>query len=154
MWRDMLPSAETLARRAANAVLQRAYLEKAAAEISIVLSDDEFVRDLNGRYRNQDKATNVLSFPAEDQSVPGLPRLLGDVILAYDTIAREAREQETPFADHFQHLCVHGVLHLLGHDHQTNAEAAMMENLEVSILASLGIENPYGPPCSAMKSTA
>jgi probable rRNA maturation factor len=153
-WSDNLSSADALARRAANAVWHRIGRVEGNAEVSIVLGDDMLVRDLNQRYRSQDKATNVLSFPAGDDGQPGMPCLLGDVILAYDTIAREATEQQKPLADHFQHLCVHGILHLLGHDHQEDSDATTMETLEISILADLGIANPYLPSYIPMKTTA
>ncbi len=142
-WRNDLPAAEKLAQSAANAAWQRAANAEFEAEMCIVLGDDRLVRELNERYREQDKATNVLSFPAEDDSPPDMPRLLGDIVLAYDTIAREAEEQGKSISDHFQHLCVHGALHLLGHDHRNDGEAEAMESLEVSILASLGVDNPY-----------
>jgi probable rRNA maturation factor len=107
------------------------------SEISIVLADDAFIQDLNKRYRHKDKPTNVLSFPQEDD------RHLGDVIFAYETIARESKEQNKSFKDHFMHLIVHGVLHLLGFDHETDKEASEMEKLEIEILKTLGISNPY-----------
>jgi probable rRNA maturation factor len=141
-WADSLPRAEALARRAAETVWARAGGGDVEVEISIVLGDDALLRTLNGRYRGKDNATNVLSFPADDET-PGQPRMLGDVVLAFDTIARESREQDKQIKDHFQHLCVHGILHLLGHDHRSEAEAAAMEALEVAILASLGVDNPY-----------
>ena len=105
-------------------------------ELSLVLSDDAQVRVLNRDYRNKDKATNVLSFP---QSGP----LLGDIILARETIAREAREKGATFEAHLTHLILHGWLHLQGFDHQTDAEATEMEAIEIAALARLGIDNPY-----------
>ena len=101
-----------------------------------MLSDDAQVRVLNRDYRNKDKATNVLSFP---QSGP----LLGDIILARETIAREAREKGATFEAHLTHLILHGWLHLQGFDHQTDAEATEMEAIEIAALARLGIDNPY-----------
>lgn len=142
-WRNGLPAAESLAQSAAMAVWQREGDEESEAEMCIVLGDDRLVRELNGKFRGQDKATNVLSFPAEDDSPLEGARLLGDVVLAYDTVAREAREQGKSMSDHFQHLCVHGVLHLLGHDHRNDVEADAMEKLEISILESLSVKNPY-----------
>lgn len=115
-------------------------------EISIVLADDAFVQDLNKRYRHKDKPTNVLSFPQTeiedlDASQPFLS--LGDIIIAYETIVREAGEQGKPLADHFRHMLVHGCLHLLHFDHIEEDEAQAMESLEIAILGSFGVKNPY-----------
>ncbi|MSP43668.1 MAG: rRNA maturation RNase YbeY [Alphaproteobacteria bacterium] len=113
-------------------------------EISIVLADDAFVRELNRTWRNRDQPTNVLSFPAEDEDDHG-PRLLGDVVLAYETIEREALASGTPMLDHVTHLVIHGTLHLLGFDHKTEQEAGEMEALEATLLARLDIADPYAP---------
>lgn len=113
-----------------------------AYEISIVLADDAFVRELNRQYRNIDAPTNVLSFPSGDDDGYG-PCLLGDVILAYETIQLEAGAAGKPMLDHVSHLIIHGVLHLLGFDHEDEQEAAEMEALETAILARLGIADPY-----------
>lgn len=106
-------------------------------EISIVLADDAFVQNLNREYRGKDKPTNVLSFPQDEHG------LLGDVILAHETLSREAKEQDKSFEDHLMHLVVHGTLHLMGHDHENDEEAEEMEALEIKILEQLGVENPY-----------
>ena len=107
--------------------------------VTVLLTDDETVRDLNARFRRQDKPTNVLAFPA-----PANPeRLLGDVALAHGVCAREAAEQGKSLADHLRHLVAHGVLHLLGYDHMSDDEAQVMEGRERSILAGLGIADPY-----------
>ncbi len=118
------------------------------SELSIVLSSDDEVRALNLEYRGQSKATNVLSFAQFDEMRPGArreiqPGSLGDIVLAYETVAREARGAGLPFADHLGHLVVHGLLHLYGYDHVDADEAEVMENLEVRILAELGVANPY-----------
>ncbi len=113
-----------------------------AYEISIVLADDAFVRELNRTWRNIDAPTNVLSFPADDDDGQG-PCLLGDVVLAYETIAREADAAGKPMLDHVTHLIIHGTLHLLGFDHEDEQEATEMEALETAILARLGIADPY-----------
>jgi probable rRNA maturation factor len=111
-------------------------------EISIVLADDAFVQDLNRKYRNIDMPTNVLSFAADDDDGLG-PCLLGDVILAFETVQREADAAGKPMPDHVSHLVVHGTLHLLGFDHEDEREAIEMEALETAILARLGIADPY-----------
>ena len=112
------------------------------AEVAIRLVGSGEGRVLNRRYRQRDYATNVLSFPAELPAGLKLP-LLGDIVICVPVVAREAREQGKNLRDHFAHLTVHGVLHLLGHDHQHAAEARRMENLERRILAGLKITDPY-----------
>jgi probable rRNA maturation factor len=113
-------------------------------EACIALSDDAGVRRLNAAYRNKDKPTNVLSFPAAPAGQRGRARFLGDVVLAEETLLREAAEQGKPPAHHVQHLVVHGILHLLGYDHETEKDAEVMERLETDILAAIGIDDPYG----------
>lgn len=105
-------------------------------EISIVLADDTFVRKLNRNFRGKDKPTNVLSFSGEGEH-------LGDIVLARQTILREAKEQKKNPRDHAVHLIVHGMLHLAGHDHEQSKDASTMEALEIKILKKLGIANPY-----------
>lgn len=112
------------------------HLDIAEAEVSVVLGDDAFVQGLNKQYRGKDKPTNVLSFPQE------LP-MLGDIVLAHETIMRDAKEQDKSFKDHLTHLLVHGLLHLLGHDHEEDDEAEIMESLEIEILSLMGVKNPY-----------
>jgi len=139
-WREALPGVEELCRAAAAAALATAPRRK-ASELSLVLADDATVRDLNRRWRGQDRPTNVLSFPAGGGPAP--VALLGDVVLAFETVAREADEQGKSLGDHLAHLVVHGVLHLLGHDHEQDRAAKRMEALETGILAGLGIADPY-----------
>ena len=135
-WTDALPDAEGLVRQAADAALAQ---QGCALGLTVLLTDDASVRELNARFREQDKATNVLSFPAP----PNPEDHLGDVALAFGVCAREAAEQGKPLAHHLQHLTVHGVLHLLGYDHMRDDEAEAMEGLERAVLAGLGIPDPY-----------
>ena len=136
-WTEAVPQAEMLARGAALAALDS---EGAAHEgVTILLTDDETVRDLNARFRGKDAPTNVLSFPAPRN--PEFHR--GDLALAFGVCAREAAEQAKPLGHHLQHLTVHGVLHLLGYDHIGDDEAEAMEGLERAVLAGLGVPDPY-----------
>jgi len=139
-----LGEVEALAERAVTAALAVASdAPRKPIEISVLLADDATIRELNREWRGKDKPTNVLSFPAPEQpGVPG-PRHLGDLALAFETLEREARDEDKPLADHATHLIVHGTLHLLGYDHETTGEAEIMEALEVKALARLGIADPY-----------
>lgn len=130
--------------RAAAATLC-AELGITGSEASVALSTDRHVAELNGAYRGKPVPTNVLSFPAggHTRAGAGQSRFLGDVVLAQETLAREAAELGLPFDDHLQHLVVHGLLHLLGYDHETHHAAQKMEALEVRILGRLGIADPY-----------
>lgn len=146
-WLAVCPEAEALAEAAARAAFSPSRAMRGRVSVlGVVLSDDAEQRRLNRDYRGQDKPTNVLSFALADPDKPvpdGMPVLLGDVVLAFETVAREAAEQEKPLADHLRHLVVHGVLHLLGCDHETEEEAADMEAREVGILRGLGVADPY-----------
>ena len=137
-----LGDAEALADRAIAAALAEAGAAREDVTVSVSLGDDAAVRQLNRDWRGKDMPTNVLSFPAPELPAPG-PRLLGDVALAYETVAREAEDAGKPLRDHAAHLLVHGTLHLLGYDHERDDEAAEMESLEVRALAGLGIPDPY-----------
>ena len=120
--------------------------DRAVPNSPSLLTDDAAIRALNRQWRGRDEATNVLSFPAPEQiqgCVQGAPRLLGDIVIAYETTAREAEIERKPFAHHLVHLAVHGFLHLLGYDHESEAEAEEMERLEREILARLDIADPY-----------
>jgi probable rRNA maturation factor len=134
-----------------KSMVRRAVMQAAAvalstrrAELAIVLTDDSAIRSLNRDWRGINAATNVLSFPTNRAG--GEPPLLGDVVLAYETIAREAREQDKPLAHHVAHLAVHGFLHLIGYDHECAKEADAMERLERDILQRLAIPDPYRVP--------
>jgi probable rRNA maturation factor len=152
-WQAVVADPEEFCRQAISATLRRAAPAawRDAAEVSVLLCDDARMRTLNRRWRGRDRATNVLSFPALDldperapAAPPRHPLLLGDVVLAAETIRREAAAQGKRPADHLSHLLVHGCLHLLGHDHEAPAAALRMELLERLILAELGIADPYG----------
>jgi probable rRNA maturation factor len=149
---DVEQRVEAAARAAFDAADRPDILGVAPAEMSLVLADDALVRTLNRDYRDKDKPTNVLSFALLDGSDDtddvlardeGMPILIGDVILAFETVQREAREQGKSVEDHLTHLVIHGVLHLLGYDHQSDPDADRMERLETSILARMGIADPY-----------
>ena len=145
-WQAQLRDATMIVARAAEAAL--AGVPAAAdgmAALTVLLTDDAAIRVLNRDWRGQDKPTNVLSFPGDPGMPlpPGVPRHLGDVAIALETLLAEASAQGRSPADHLAHLVVHGVLHLLGHDHRDDAEAEAMEALETAILARLGVADPY-----------
>jgi probable rRNA maturation factor len=135
-WAKALPGAERLVRRAVRAAVAGAR-RGGAKSLNVALADDKRVQALNARDRSKDKPTNVLSYPSGERG------FAGDVILARQTVWREARAQKKSPADHVTHLVVHGVLHLLGHDHEDDSEAERMERLERRILARLGVADPY-----------
>jgi probable rRNA maturation factor len=145
-WRAAVPDLSSRCEAAVRAALGVRDWDGTAVEISLVLTDDAAVRALNRDFRGKDGPTNVLSFPGEELSPGAGCVLLGDVVLAYETCAREAALEDKSIADHMCHLIVHGVLHLLGYDHQDESEAERMEALEVSILDELGIADPYRLP--------
>lgn len=148
-WTDAVPDVEGVVERAAVAALG-----EENGGVVVLLADDGTVRDLNRRFRNKDRPTNVLSFPAvemPDTAFPegGGPRPLGDIVLAYGTCAGEAEAQGKALSSHLTHLVVHGVLHLLGRDHEDETEAEAMEAEERVILARLGVADPYTLPHDA-----
>lgn len=140
LWADE-PAAEETVQRAVEAAL--AAVDAGQAEVSAVLTDDARIQALNSRWRGQDKPTNVLSFPAPED--PAEPRFLGDIVLAFETIRREAQQEEKALLHHLAHLAVHGTLHLLGYDHEHESDAIRMEDQERKILSRLGISDPYAP---------
>jgi probable rRNA maturation factor len=149
-WEKLAPDAGKVLRRAARDALREARSDgwkgsRVGHELSFVLTDDKRMRALNRTYRGKDKPTNVLSFAALDGETPkpAMPWILGDVVLTSGVIAREAKAQRKSVTDHLSHLAVHGVLHLLGYDHDDDTDAEAMEALEVSALAKRGIANPY-----------
>ena len=141
------PEAESVIQRAIAAAAEIVDEDVADAEIAVMLTDDTGIRALNSNWRGIDKPTNVLSFPAlqpEGEVKPDdPPRMLGDIAIAYETLRREADEEHKPFDHHLSHLAVHGFLHLIGYDHENDADAEAMEALEQDVLAQLGIPNPY-----------
>jgi len=155
-WLRRVPDAPARCRRLARAALKAGGFDvrglgSRSVELSLVLGDDALLRQLNRDFRAKDKPTNVLSFPALDPgeainaNAPGRPPIIpiGDVAIAYETTAYEAREQGKTLAAHLSHLVVHGVLHLLGYDHLSKAQATEMETLETAVLARFGLSDPY-----------
>lgn len=145
-WRDLAGVLERV-ERAARAVLEQcADLSGRPLEMAVTLTDDARIQVLNRTWRGKDKPTNVLSFPAADVPPEVSPEPLGDVIIALETVLREAGEEHKAPLDHLSHLVVHGTLHLLGYDHEQDDEAEEMEQTERLILDSLGIADPYALP--------
>ena len=134
-WTKAVPNAAGLAREAAGAAAALG----GEGSIAILFTNDATVRRLNARFRDRDAATNVLAFPAS-ANVEGH---LGDIALAFGVCAREAAEQDKVLVDHLRHLVIHGVLHLLGYDHQAEDQARRMEAVERDLLAALGVADPY-----------
>ena len=141
------PDAEAVIQRAIAAAAETVDADVADAELAVMLTDDSGIRTLNSNWRGVDKPTNVLSFPAlQPAGGPGeddAPRMLGDIAIAYQTMRREADDEQKPFDHHLSHLAVHGFLHLIGYDHEKDDDAEAMETLEQEILAQLGIPDPY-----------
>jgi probable rRNA maturation factor len=141
------PDVETVIVRAIATAAEIADADHGEAELAVMLTDDAGIRTLNSNWRGIDKPTNVLSFPALPPTGPSgpddAPRMLGDIAIAYETVRKEADEEQKPFDHHLSHLAVHGYLHLIGYDHENDADAEAMESLETEILAQLGIPDPY-----------
>jgi probable rRNA maturation factor len=146
-WTDALPDAEAIVERAAGAALEsvRGDVE---GDLVVLLTDNGAVQLLNAQFRDKDRPTNVLSFPGGDMpsipgAGPGAPVHLGDIVLAFGICRDEAAAQGKTLANHLTHLVIHGVLHVLGRDHEDDAEAEAMEAEERTLLASLGVADPY-----------
>jgi len=154
-WRSEIPKAETLCRKAVRSAWShgRKALDSAhilskpltdPVEVSVLLSDNDTVKALNKEHLGKDKTTNVLSFPGDlETPAPGSEVLLGDVILAWQTVRSEANRDHKKTDAHMMHLVVHGVLHLLGYDHECEDDATIMERLEIKCMAHLGLPDPY-----------
>lgn len=145
-WNSQIPDIETFTQNIVQKVLNGFEWDAKTLDISIVLADNDFVQNLNKNYRDKDKPTNVLSFPqtesdAINNNIPFVS--LGDIIVAYETIENEASQQNKTFKNHYTHMLIHGCLHLLHFDHQTDEQAQEMESLEIEILQDLNIKNPY-----------
>lgn len=135
-WTSLIPDIETLIGRVLR---HAASAEGVSGEVVVLLTGDAAIQDLNARFRGKDAPTNVLSFPAPESAAPAL----GDIALASGVMTREAQAQAKPLEAHVAHLALHGFLHLLGYDHENEAEAAMMEALETKLLADMGYPDPY-----------
>jgi probable rRNA maturation factor len=135
-WSDLIPDLKAICERALHA---GAALTDAQGEVSLLLTDDAEIQVLNRDWRGKDKPTDVLSFPASEIDRP----FLGDIAIALETMRMDASKREIELAQHLSHLLIHGFLHLLGHDHKDDTEAAEMETLEIAALASLGWPDPY-----------
>ena len=145
-WDELVPGAELWAQRILGETLIAAFaqakIERGCA-LSLLFADDAAVRDLNRRFRGKDKPTNVLPFPAH--MLPGGEEIerLGDIAFALETVRAEAAQEGKPFTDHLSHLLIHGILHLLGQDHETDEGARRMTEIEIDVMARLGLPDPY-----------
>jgi probable rRNA maturation factor len=136
-WSKILPSYKKIATAALKHLPHTPHEDAGSYEISVLLTNDKEVHALNKKFRQKDKPTNVLSFPDGENGY------LGDIAMSLDTLQREAKEENKPLENHFTHLLIHGVLHLMGYDHETDEEQNEMESLEIKILKKLDIPNPY-----------
>jgi probable rRNA maturation factor len=146
-WNDALPNAAALIERAISLALADIETGGRTIEVGVRLVDDGTIHGLNRDWRGKDKPTNVLSFPLGDPGPvtdPDFPWLIGDIVMSYDTVTAEAIRDTKPLEHHVVHLAIHATLHLIGHDHEDEAEAETMEAAEIALLATLGIPDPYG----------
>ena len=149
-WHQHIADGAAICETALNIVLTDQYkpadgLQSQQTEVSFVFTSDSAIAVLNTDYRGKQKPTNVLSFPMVQIALGDpVPPMLGDVVMARETMEMEAQQAGISVHDHTMHLLIHGILHLLGHDHETDEEAELMENQERALLASLGIADPYG----------
>ncbi len=145
-WNDTVSDIETITDNAIKTTISKISPKAQNIEISIVLADDTFIKELNKNYRGKNKATNVLSFPLSEKSDFETEEnfiSLGDIIIAFETIKSQAQEQNKSIHNHYLHMLIHGCLHLMHYDHLTDIEAQKMENLEIEILKIMDIKNPY-----------
>jgi probable rRNA maturation factor len=150
LWEKAEPDAEAVVREAISRAAAATDVGEPTVEVAVLLCDDAMIAAFNAQWRGREEPTNVLSFPAPPgvdldraASDPSVPVHLGDIAIACETVVREAREQGRTVSQHLAHLAVHGFLHLLGYDHQTDQEAEHMESLEREVLATLGISDPF-----------
>jgi probable rRNA maturation factor len=145
LWDSIEVSGDALSRAALAAFAASSAAPDAPREVTLVLTDDDEMRELNRTWRGKDSSTNVLSFPVGEPvgEAHGEPSPLGDIVLAGEAVIEEAKVKGIPAADHAAHLVVHGMLHLLGFDHERDADAERMESFETKVLAGLGIADPY-----------
>lgn len=137
-------ASDQVIRGAVTALSQHRDVDSRGGLVALLLTDDAHIRAINAQWRGKDQATNVLSFPSAPQPRARLSApFLGDVVLATETLHREAKADGIPLEHHLQHLVIHGILHLLGYDHETDADAEVMERIEIETLAAIGVENPY-----------
>ena len=144
-WSAVVKDPDECCRSAARSALAVATALPDLPALSVLLGDDEAIAALNSQFRGKAGPTNVLSFPAGDAYPDGVV-MLGDIAVARETVEREAASAGISVADHLSHMIVHGTLHLLGFDHQSDAQAEEMESLEVKVLSGMGIANPYAEP--------
>ncbi len=145
-WTAALPNAAALIEKAVCLALADTDTHGRTIEVGVRLVDDGTIQALNRDWRGRDKPTNVLSFPLGDPGPvtdPEFPWLIGDIVMSYDTVTAESIRDRKPLEHHVVHLAIHATLHLIGHDHEAEAEAEAMEAAEVSLLAGLGIPDPY-----------
>ncbi len=145
LWQAM-PDIEDQTKKTVSQICMKLLPKSELTEVSILLTNDINIQKLNSDYRSKDKPTNVLSFPqTEEEELNGIHEylILGDIIVSYERIKQEATDQKKTFNDHYTHMLVHGLLHLMHYDHITDEQARTMEDLEINILDGLGIKNPY-----------